>query len=253
MVYFSGISGTYGCCTLIVSFDIEHVSDNTWVADQDSYVKPSHDAPATHEEHTHCTLCGGIAETRTVVDALIVNEVKLTMPELKEGDGYTIQYDENTGSNSALPRPVVKVPDGVNYHAIVTSWSEPTETGYGDVTEDRTFQKGDEVLITVLLSPSEGYNFPFEDPIEEDPDVDITIEGGELESKSLISGRVTDPETGEIGYATLLGLVIKVTVPRDTSPATGQYEVNAYLAAAAASVLIISAYALVYRRRAGRK
>ncbi len=53
---------------VLVSIPVVHVSDNNWVADPDSYTEADYENPATHVENTHCTLCGGVVDTRTVID-----------------------------------------------------------------------------------------------------------------------------------------------------------------------------------------
>ena len=241
--YYVGNTDDHGSCTVIVSIDVEHVSDNTWTPDPGSYVNPSHDAPATHEEHTHCTLCGGVIESRTVTDALSVSEVSVTMPKLKEGDGYTIQYDEMFEEDRALPRPVVSTPDDAHYFDMLTAWVIPQEgDSYVDATEDRTFKKGDEAYILVALIPDTGYAFPFEETVETDPDIEINVEGGEVVQKTLFSARMQDSQTGETYYISTLGLVVKVTVPKDEAPETGDYNVTGYAISAVLSFSVLIAY-----------
>ena len=177
-----------------------------------------------------------------------ITSVSIDAPEIKEGEGYTveeIQEDEYTYYESS-PAPVVTIPDDAPYVAVYAGWAQESDDpddmyglGYTDAYEDVVFEKDTDYYLYVYLVAKDIYGeggpkgaegtraigpdglrlFSVDNPPE------ITIKNGELVDYVIPSFGPEKAQTRAIsGPASAEMLVlVKVNIP---SPAPSTSDIN---------------------------
>ncbi|MBO4818892.1 MAG: InlB B-repeat-containing protein [Firmicutes bacterium] len=140
-----------------------------------------------------------------------ITSVTLTLPEVKEGDGYVL--DSN---GTPRPFPDVTIPEDVLYDVLYNYYVVEDDTqllGYGLPKADATFKKGDEIYIATELFPEDYELHPFtEEALGENHKVAITVNGGELVKSYLYTYYEDDSQ--EVAARSLV-VITKVVVTGD--------------------------------------